>query len=86
MTADDLDKIKNEEANRSLSISINDGRGLIAIATFDRRPYTNSKPDMYSFFVTKPGVDDTYVCVVMKTPDVHALIDILERIIEREDQ
>lgn len=77
---DELDKVKNE---RSLSIAVGDGSNLIAVSEFRIRHNKNT-PNRYSFFVTKPGAVDTHVCIVLDAPDVHALIGILQEIIDKE--
>ena len=78
---DELDKVKNEERNKSLSIAVGDGRSLIAISEFHQQ---FPEQDRYALFVTKPGVDDAHVCIVLDAPDVHALIDILQEIVDEE--
>ena len=82
MNNDEPDKPKNEERNRSLSIAMGGGRSLIAVSEFDGQHRTIPQPKRYSFFVTKPGVDDTHVCIVLDVADVYALIGILEEIVD----
>lgn len=81
---DNLDKPKNEERNRSLSIAVGNGRSLIAVSEFGSGYSPNPKSERYALLVTKPGVDDTHVCIVLDVPDIHALIGILQEIVDEE--
>lgn len=84
MVGHEIEKPKNEERNKLLSIAVGDGRSLIAVSEFERIRRASPATPRYSFFVTKPGVDDTHVAIVLDAPDVHALIGILQEIIDEE--
>lgn len=81
---DGPDKPKNEERNRSLSIAMGGERDLIAISEFNTGFRTIPTPGKYAFLVTKPGVDGAHVCMVLDVPDIHALIGILQEIVDEE--